>query len=147
MIDLILLITAQRAYKYITHERRRASWNWRGKKVDDDDFPSPGPKTDSRSALQMKNRWWRRLRIENAMKTSLFFWDERQLIELELGAAGASGPHKPAYRHKGGWWSRGLRPTGPPPEVELGAGIFVIFQKLLHINFQVVWRTLIFAQK
>ncbi|KAI4982615.1 hypothetical protein ZWY2020_023107, partial [Hordeum vulgare] len=40
--------------------------NWeKGKKVDDDDgddFPSPEPKTDSRSALQMKNRWWRRIR-------------------------------------------------------------------------------------
>ena len=34
--------------------------------VDDDDgvdFPSPEPKTDSRSALPRKNRRWRRLRI------------------------------------------------------------------------------------
>ncbi len=58
-----------------------------------------------------------------------FFWDERQLIELELRAAGACGPHKPAHRHLGWWWrSRGLWPTGPPPEVELGADIFLIIQ-------------------
>ena len=77
MIYLILLITVQRAYEYITHERRRASWNWRGEKVDDDDgddFPSLEPKTDSRSALQMKNRMWRRLHIANATKSSLFIF-------------------------------------------------------------------------
>ena len=54
-----------------------------------------------------------------------FFWDERQLIELELAAAGACGFHKPAHRHQGGWWrSQGLWPTCPPPQVELGTYIF-----------------------
>ena len=103
------------------------------KKVDDDDgddFPSPEPKMDSRSALQMKNRWWRRLRIENATKTSLFyfFWDERQLIELELGRQVHVGPTSVPTATRGWWRSRGLWPTSPPPEVELGVGIFDIFQ-------------------
>ena len=58
---------------------------------------------DSISALQMKNRWWRRLRIANAKKTSLFyfFWDESELIDLRLGVAEPCGPHKPAHRHQG----------------------------------------------
>ena len=45
---------------------------------DDDDgveSPSPGPRTDSRSALPMKNRRWRRLRIVKCAETSspIFF--------------------------------------------------------------------------
>jgi hypothetical protein len=46
--------------------------------VDDDDgveSPSPEPRTDSRSALPMKNRRWRRLRIVKRDETSspIFF--------------------------------------------------------------------------
>ena len=66
MINLIQPITVQQAYDGITHTRRWASWNWWWRKVDDDDgdgFPSPEPRTDSRSALPRKNRAWWRLRI------------------------------------------------------------------------------------
>ena len=44
-----------------------------------------------------------------------FFWDERQLIELELGAAGACGPHKPAHRHQGVVAEQGLVAHWPTP--------------------------------
>ena len=61
--------------------------------------------------------------------SSDFFLGESEFIELRLGAAEPCGPHKPAHRHQGWWWrSQGLWPTGPPPQVELGADIFYIFQ-------------------
>ena len=37
MIDLIQPITVQQAYDKITHERWRASWNWRWRMIDDED--------------------------------------------------------------------------------------------------------------
>ena len=52
MINLIQPITVQQAYDGITHARRWASWNWWWRMVDDDDgdgFPSPEPRTNSRS--------------------------------------------------------------------------------------------------
>jgi hypothetical protein len=50
--------------------------------VDDDDgveSPSPEPRKDSRSALPMKNRRWRRLHIVKRDETSsfIFFLRER----------------------------------------------------------------------
>ena len=45
----------------------------------------------------------------------LFFLDERQLIELELGVAGACGPHKPAHRHQGVVAEPGLVAHWPTP--------------------------------
>ena len=66
MIDPIQPITVQQAYDGITHARRWVSWNWWWRMVDDDDgdrFPSPEPRTDSRSALPREFRAWRRLRI------------------------------------------------------------------------------------
>ena len=66
MINLIQPITVQQAYDGITHTRRWASWHWWWRMVDDDDgdgFPSPEPRTDSRSALPRGFRAWRRLRI------------------------------------------------------------------------------------
>mgnify|MGYP007105986183 CR=1 FL=1 len=66
MINLIQPITVQQAYDGITHARRWASWNWWWRMVDDDDgdgFPSPEPRTDSRSALPREIRAWRRLCI------------------------------------------------------------------------------------
>jgi hypothetical protein len=52
--------------------------------VDDDDgveSPTPEPRTDSRSALSMKNRRWRRLRIIKRDETSslIFFSGKENL--------------------------------------------------------------------
>ena len=46
-------------------------------------IPSPKPRMNSRLALPMKNRWWRRLRIVKHDKTSylIFFLGETKFIE------------------------------------------------------------------
>ena len=79
-MNLIQLLTDQRAYEGITHSRWGASWNWRWRRVGDDEerrSPSPEPQTDSRSALPRKNRAWRRLHL---MDRNNFF----SLIFLEI---------------------------------------------------------------
>ena len=66
MMNLIKLLTDQRAYKGITHSWWGASWNWRWRRVGDDEerrSPSPEPQTDSRSALPRKNRAWQWLHL------------------------------------------------------------------------------------
>ena len=57
--------------------------------VDDDDgdgFPSPEPRTDSRSALPRGFRAWRRLRIvkRDDFFSLIFFLIETQYMEVEL---------------------------------------------------------------
>ena len=89
MIYLIQPITVQQAYDGITHARRWASWNWWWRMVDDDDgdgFPSPEPRTDSKSALPKGFRAWRRLCIVKCDEffSLIFFLLETQYIELEL---------------------------------------------------------------
>ena len=66
MMNLIQLLTDQRAYEGITHSRWGASWNWRWRLVGDDEerrSPSLEPQTDSRSALPRKNKAWQRLHL------------------------------------------------------------------------------------
>ena len=133
MIDLIQLITVQQAYDEITHERWRASWNCRWRKVDDDDgddFPSPEPKTDSKSALRMKNRMWRRLRIAKHDETfSMIFFRRKGRYRAEFGGGGAMWAPQACTA----WpWPVGLWPTGMPPQVDLCACIFLLFQKNLR---------------
>ena len=98
MINLIQPITVQQAYDGITHARRWASWNWWWRMVDDDDgdgFPSPEPRTDSRSALPREIRAWRRLRIVKRDESfSLIFLPEPEYIELELRSVEPQGPHE-----------------------------------------------------
>ena len=78
MMNLIQLLTDQRAYEGITHSQWGASWNWRWRRVGDDEgrrSPSPEPQTDSRSSLLMKNGAWRRLRLmERDESFSLIFF-------------------------------------------------------------------------
>ena len=76
-MNLIQLLTDQRAYEGITHSRWGASWNWRWRRVGDDEdrrFPSPEPQTGSRSGLPMKNGRWRRVGVmDHDNSFSLFF--------------------------------------------------------------------------
>ena len=52
---------------------------------DGDGFPSPEPRTDSRSALPREIRAWRRLRIIKLDESfSLFFLPECEYMELEV---------------------------------------------------------------
>ena len=66
--------------------------------VDDDDgdgFPSPEPRTHSRSALPRGFRAWRRLRIVKRDESfSLFFLPESEYIELELRSEELQGAHE-----------------------------------------------------
>ena len=66
--------------------------------VDDDDgdgFPSPEPRTDSRSALPREIRAWRRLRVVKRDETfSLIFLPEREYMELEWRSVERQGAHK-----------------------------------------------------
>ena len=70
--------------------------------VDDDDgdgFPSPKPRTDSRSALPMKIRAWRRLRIVKHDETfSLIFFHKTEYMELELRSVEQQGAHEAGAR-------------------------------------------------
>ena len=66
--------------------------------VDDDDsdeFPSPEPRTDSRSALPRGFRAWRWLRnVKRDEFFSLFFLPKTQYIELELESERQQGAHE-----------------------------------------------------
>ena len=63
---------------------------------DGDEFPSPEPRTDSRSALPREIRAWRLLRIVKRDESfSLnFFLLEREYIELELRSVEPQGAHE-----------------------------------------------------
>ena len=80
--------------------------------VDDDDgdgFPSPEPRTDSRSALPRGFRAWRRLRIvkRDESFSLIFFLPEREYMELELRSVELQGAHEAG----GAPWGAGAPPT------------------------------------
>ena len=107
-MNLIQLLTDQRAYEGITHSRWGASWNWRWRRVGDDEdrrSPSPEPQTDSRSGLPMKNRRWRRLRLvkRDNFFSLIFFLEICDFIALVSGSAGPPGGDNPPGRAWRGW--------------------------------------------
>ena len=106
MINLIQPITVQQAYDGITHARRWASWNWWWRKVDDDDgdgFPSPEPRTDSRSALPRGFRAWRRLRIvkRDESFSLIFFSPNTNIWSWSWGRWSLKGPTRQGARPRG----------------------------------------------
>ena len=74
-------------------------WLWYG-----DGFPSPEPRTDSRSALPRGFRAWRRLRIikRNDFFSLIFLLPESKYIELELASEGRQGAHEVGLHPRGG---------------------------------------------
>ena len=65
--------------------------------VDDDDideFPSPEPQTNFKSALSREIRAWRRLRIIKHDESFSFFLTEHEYIELELRSEEHQGAHE-----------------------------------------------------
>ena len=150
MVNLIQPITVQQAYDGITHARRWASWNWWWRKVDDDDgdrFSSPEPRTDSKSVLPREIRAWRRLRIVKCDESFslIFFLPEREYMELELTSVEPQGGHE-----------AGGAPQGAPPCLVdrvwapwciSFAQKFLLIPKRVSVDFQVVLRTFISAQK
>ena len=152
MINLIQPITVQQAYDGITHARRWASWNWWWRMLDDDDgddFPSPEPKTDSRSTLSRKNRAWWRLRIvkRDESFSLIFFLPEHEYMELELRSVEPQGAHEVGGRAPGGWARPPPSWTGcGPPGVDSFASIFYLFQKYSPWSFR-SFQELLFLHK
>ena len=145
MINLIQPITVQQAYDGITHAWRWASWNWWWRKVDDDNgdgFPSSQPRTDSRSALPREIRAWRWHHIVKRDETFslIFFSARRNIWSWSWGRWSVRGPTRqgdaPHPRGQG---------VGPLTWILLP--VFLYIPKIMSIDFQVIPRTSISAQK
>ena len=152
MINLIQPITVQQAYDGITHARRWASWNWWWRMVDDDDgdgFPSPEPRTDSRSALPREFRAWRRLRIvkRDESFSLIFFSPNTNIWSWSWGRWSVRGPTRQGGAPRGA--------GAPPTLVDRVWGpwswffrqYFLYIPKIFSVKFQVIPRTFISAQK
>ena len=102
--------------------------------VDDDDgdgFPSPEPRTDSRSALPREIRAWRRLRIVKRDETFslIFFLCETEYIELELRSVEHQGAHEAGGATPPSWTECG------PPNVDSSSSIFLYIPKIISVKF------------
>ena len=119
--------------------------------VDDDDgdgFPSPEPRTDSRSALLRGFRAWRRLRIvkRDDFLSLIFFLPEIKYIELELRSEELQGAHEVGAHPRGA--------GAPPPSwtvvgplVFIFCKDFLLFPNRCSVKFQVIPRTFVSAHK
>jgi len=109
------------------------SWNWWWRMVDDDDgddFPSPEPRTDSRFALPMKNRRWRRLDIvkRDESFSLIFFSPNVNIWSLSWGWWRSRGPTRQG---------RALHPCGQQvgPLRLILSPIFFIYSKNILCGF------------
>ena len=152
MINLIQPITVQQAYDGITHARRWASWNWWWRMVDDDDgdgFPSPEPRTDSRSALPREIRAWRRLRIvKRDVSFSLIFFSPNMKIWCwRWGRWSTWGPTRQGGMPRGVGRAPTLVDRVWAPWPWFFRQYFLYIPKIFSVDFQVIPRTFISAQK
>ena len=151
MVNLIQPIIGQQAYDGITHARRWGPWNWWWRMVDDDDgnrFPSPEPRTDSRSTLPRKNSAWRWLHIvkHDESFSLIFFSTNVNIWSWSWGQWSFRGPMRQGARSKGG---------GAPTLVDrvwapwrwFFRQYFLLIPKICSVDFQVIPRTYISAQK
>ena len=109
--------------------------------VDDDDgdgFPSPNPRTDSRSALPREFRAWRRLRIVKCDESFslIFSLLESEYMELELRSVERQGAHEAGGRAQGAGAPPPSWTGGRPPDVDSSSSIFNIFQKYVPWSFR-----------
>ena len=135
MVNLIQPITVQQAYDGITHARRWASWNWWWRMVDDDNsdgFPSPEPRTESRSALPREIRAWRRLRIVKHDESFFFYFFSLRTWIYGVGVEvdGASGVPRGRGRALGGRPHPHGQGVGPLTLI-LSPIFFINYKKLL----------------
>ena len=108
---------------------------------DGDGFPSPEPRTDSRSALPRGFRAWRRLRIvkRDDFFSLIFFLIETQYMEVELESETQQVAHEVGGRaphHHG--------KTVAPLAFIFGR-YFSYFLKSGSVKFQVIPRTFVSA--
>ena len=101
--------------------------------VDDDDgdgFPSPEPRTDSRSALPREFRACRRLRIVKCDESfSLIFSPRTPIYGVGVEVGGAPGAHEAGGAPRGAGAPPPSWTGGGPPGLDSFANIFNIFQK------------------
>ena len=151
MIDPIQPITVQQAYDGITHARRWASWNWWWRMVDDDDgdgFPSPEPRTDSRSALLREIRAWRRFRIVKCDEFfSLIFYPWNTIYRVGVGVGEAIGGPRGRGRALGGQARPHPRGEVVGPLAFIFCRYFLYFLKSCSVKFQLIPRTFVSAHK
>ena len=104
--------------------------------VDDDDgdgFPSPKPRTDSRSALPRGFRAWRRLRIVKRDFFSLIFFTRNSIYGVGVGVEGPPGGPRGRGRAQGGGARLPPSWTGcGPPGLHLWRGFFIIYSKIFR---------------
>ena len=112
--------------------------------VDDDDgdrFPSPEPRTDSRSALPRGFRAWRRLRIVKRDESfSLnFSLPEHEYMELELRSVEHQGAHEAGGAPRGVGRAPTLVARVWAPSGISSAQYFLLFPKITFVEFQDFW--------
>ena len=138
MMNLIQLLTDQRAYEGITHSQWGASWNWRWRWVGDDEerrSPSPEPQTDSRSALPRKNRAWRRLHlVEHDNSFSLIFSPKIGIYSVGFRVCGATRWGQPTWARMEGVCPGGLCPPRCPLRWFLAPEIIFYCRKKIPAN-------------
>ena len=120
--------------------------------VDDDDgdgFPSPEPRTDSRSALPREIRAWRRLHIVKRDETffSNFFLRETEYMELELTSVEVQGAHEIGGHSLGGQRTPHPRGQVVGPLAFIFCRYFSYFLKSVSVKFQAIPRTFAPAHK
>ena len=112
--------------------------------VDDDDgdgFPSPEPRTDSRSALPRGFRAWQRLRIVKRDESfSLIFSPRKKIYRVGLEVEELQGAHEVGACPPPLWTGAG------PPCLHLLQG-FLYFLNRCSVKFQVISRTFVSAHK
>src|SRR3954463_16612181 len=101
--------------------------------VDDDDgdgFPSPEPRTDSRSALPRGFRAWRRLRIVKRDESfSLIFSPQTRIYGVGVEVGGASGGPRGRGRAQGEQAHPHPRGQVKAPLTWILLPVFLIFSK------------------
>ena len=137
MMNLIQLLTDQRAYEGITHSRWGAPCNWRWRRVGDDEDqrpPSPEPQTDSRSGLPMKNRRRQRLRVVKRDNSfSLIFSGKIGFYSVGFRVYGATRWGQPTWaRQERGRALVGCAQPGAPLRWVLAPEILIIDIKNPH---------------
>src|SRR5215216_4287580 len=152
MMNLIQILTDQRAYEGITHSRWGASWNWRWRRVGDDEerrSPSPEPQMDSRSGLPMKNKRWRRLRlVKRDNSFSLIFSGNIGFYSVGFRVCGATRWGQPTWaRLEGVACPGGLCPPRCPPLVVLGSRNYLYLYKNSSQSFVPIQELLFLHKK
>ena len=139
MMNLIQLLTDQWAYEGITQSRWGASWNWWWRCVGDDEdqrSPSSEPQIDSRSALSMKNRAWRRLRlVKRDNSFSLIFSPKMWFYSIRGVICGATRWGQPTWARLEEGALVGCAHPGAPPLVVLSSNIFHLLYKKSSQSF------------